>query len=241
MIERQGSVRRFVSGVPLVLVVFLAWSGIAHAEEEGGRSLSLSLETGLYLESGSERQRTEIGPLRTRPRYDFAGPLRPDVAIGITSGADRGFAWGGSVLHRGNWVLREDDGDGRRTYGTLVEWMGLAEYRIAPLGPVTVVAGVRGGLVTLFPGDDLRDRIDELEDQGSSVWSGPRLGVVAGPQVGARYRLASRLALRADVGLTWSRVWLQRVSDTAAGVDIRRHAHVNAMRSRMALGLEVSF
>lgn len=228
-----------VTGVIVVALSVLPTA--AEAQEDAARTLSIFLEVGVEQDQGSERRLNEVGPLRERTRFDFAGPLRPDVALGAVAGQDRGLAWGGGILYRGNYILREDDGDGRRELGTLVEWFGLGEFRLLPLGPLMLVVTGRAGLATLFPGDDLRDEMDGLRDQGANLLPGPRIGVFGGPGIGARYRLGDRLALRSDLGLTWHRLWLLSVSDSPSGVDRTRRVHINSRRARLGLGLEVVF
>ena len=79
-------------------------------------------------------------------------------------------------------------------------------------------------------------------DDGASLFGGPRLGLLFGPQVGVRYGiLENRLAVRADLGARYNRMILFRNEEEIDGVAYRLDWKMNILRYDAGLAVELSF
>jgi hypothetical protein len=103
-----------------------------------------------------------------------------------------------------------------------------------------LVLGAEAGLVALFPDGEFRQRIENMKDDGITVFGGPRPGVSLSPIVGARWQLDERLAIRADFAVRWQRIILFNVSDEVEGNNYERDWTAKILRYNLGVGMEVT-
>ena len=84
-------------------------------------------------------------------------------------------------------------------FGFLSEAFLMGEYSLRAFEKVDAIFGGRAGLAVLFPGQQFGEEIARLQRDGVGVWSLPRLGWLAGFDLGARRKMIGQLSLRADV------------------------------------------
>ncbi len=117
----------------------------------------------------------------------------------------------------------------------------------APIAGVPeVYARGQGGLLTLFPGGDLEDAIDQLKDvcSGATTGSckvndGPYHGLTIGGGPGVRFAL-ERVALRLDLVFQWYSVGkLMRTEGTGTGGSLDISYGWTGTRFFFAGGLEL--
>jgi hypothetical protein len=137
-----------------------------------------------------------------------------------------------------------DDGSEVDPYvlGTLIEVYGQAEW-ILPVAEklrIDAVLGMQLGAQVLFPGGDFDEQITALQDQGAGVLGLPRVGVLFGPQVGARWRVMERLSIRLDVGLRYNRLFLFNTEEENDGIAFKKQWDLNVLRTDVGLGVEIN-
>jgi hypothetical protein len=104
-----------------------------------------------------------------------------------------------------------------------------------------LLLGARLGGLMLFQSRDLERELEELSNQGVSVWpSAPRLGVTLGPHVGVLWGFSERVGLRFDAGVQFA--YLRLFSgESDVGGTIERSASLTTTRYQGLLGLHVGF
>jgi hypothetical protein len=124
--------------------------------------------------------------------------------------------------------------------GKLIELTARVEALI-PIGKSFDVAlGLDAGPAMLIAGGQLKQDIDAFRKQGVAVWNLPRLGIVGGPHVGARYVLGKRVAIRAEVALMWEHLYLLGTTDTVNDINVELERSADMQRGLAGLGLEFS-
>ncbi len=141
----------------------------------------------------------------------------------------------------------EVDGDRQETeLGSDLSVMLVAEG-VFDVGPTTAITlRGQGGLLTLFPGGDLEDAIDQLKDvcSGATTGSckvndGPYHGLTIGGGPGVRFAL-ERVALRLDLVFQWYSVGkLMRTEGTGTGGSLDISYGWTGTRFFFAGGLEL--
>jgi hypothetical protein len=93
----------------------------------------------------------------------------------------------------------------------------------------------------LFPGEQFGEEIRRLQSQSADVWSLPRLGWVAGVNVGLRRQLAGALYARLDLGGQLGHQFLFATDQIVDGLRFRKHWGNDIRRLGATLGIEVAF
>lgn len=155
--------------------------------------------------------------------------------------ADR-VSLGGSLRLLGAYAYElEDRDDDPVEIGKLLELAPAAQYLL----PITRDLGVafvgQLGLAVLLPSSELADRIDTLQAQGFDTSGTPRLGIVSGLSVGTRHAYNDWLALRADLGWLWEKLFLLDASAQSGGLRGEDSWTVEWTRVRLHLGAELMF
>lgn len=125
--------------------------------------------------------------------------------------------------------------------GTLLELYGQAEwgFPVSEKRRIDAVIGMQLGAQVLFPGGQFEEEIKRLQDQGAGVMSVPRVGLLFGPQVGARWRVLDRLSVRLDLGLRYNRLFLFDTEEEVNGVAFRKEWDLSVLRTEVGLGVEI--
>lgn len=124
--------------------------------------------------------------------------------------------------------------------GKLLELTARFEGTI-PLGSsLGVTLGLDAGPAMLFPGGPLREDIDAYRKQGIAVWNLPRLGIVGGPHVGARYALTPRVAIVVDGTVMWEHIYLLGTKDTVNDTFVELDRSADMQRGLVDVGFEFS-
>lgn len=140
----------------------------------------------------------------------------------------------------------EDNGeeDTREPYefGTALDLYGQLQWELPIIANLDLLLGTQLGLNILRPAGNFEETINTEKDDGASLFGGPRLGLMFGPQVGVRYAiLKDRLAVRADLGARYNRMILFRNEEEIDGVAYRLDWTLNILRYDAGLAVELSF
>lgn len=238
----DGSVRisrAFVVGV-LVMVGGVMWSSGA------GAQTSLVVGVGVFGE-GSDVEGNERIEVRDNERnFEYSSDSFLNGSLRVLRPLSGSVFWGGGVTYYGTYRGLIDEGedtpDPPDTYefGPLLELGVLLEWRIGVTEKIDLALGAQAGLALLFPGGDLAAEIKRLKDQDVGVWDLPRPGYFLAPQIGARWKLDERLALRGDLLFKWERLHLFGIDEVVDGVEYERHSQANILRTEFVVGLEIA-
>lgn len=150
--------------------------------------------------------------------------------------------FGGGIAWFNAYTLEfpdDEDNDDKYEVGHTFQLFMQAEYVLADVASkLDVMFGLRAGGIVTFPGDDVQDRLDELEQRQFDVIQSPRLGAFIGPHVGVIWPLNDRLALRCDASIQFSKIGLYDAEAEASGTLVEVNGHINTTRTLVLLGLE---
>jgi hypothetical protein len=171
----------------------------------------------------------------------FLAPvLLPNLRLG------GGLAWYNSYTlrePRKKWwrPVTEQEKENYELYGHTFQLWLQPEYSLHEvIAKLSILIGLRGGAVALFAseGGTLDGEIQAIKRQGFNVSPLPTLGLFVGPHLGATWPLAERVIVRADVGVTFSRLWLYDAKATDGGFTNEEKAAMSTTRTQVLLGLE---
>jgi hypothetical protein len=126
-------------------------------------------------------------------------------------------------------------------FGYLTQLHAQGELSLRAFEQVDAVFGALAGFTVLFPGEDFSEEIRRLQAQNADVWSVPRLGWVAGLNVGARRRIAGNLYGRIHFDGQLGHQWLFATDQIVDGLRFRKYWGTDIRRLGAALGIEVTF
>jgi hypothetical protein len=124
--------------------------------------------------------------------------------------------------------------------GKLIELTARFDGTIALGSSLGITLGLDAGPAMLFPGGPLREDIDSYRKQGIAVWNLPRLGIVGGPHVGARYAITQRVAIVVDAAVLWEHLYLLGTEDTVNDTYVELDRSADMQRGLVGAGLEFS-
>ena len=207
---------------------------------------------GLYADDG-ELDGTERVAVRAPESQDrtFEADTLTSFSLWYMRPLTSSLRWGGGLRYYGAYDIvdevpddtEEDDLPEPQGFGTLADLYVQMEWH-TPLVeglPLEFVLGTQLGFNVLFPGGALQEEIDELKEQNVGVFDGPRVGFLFGPQVGVRYQALKLVAVRADVGARYNRLFIFSTSEEVDGVAFAKEWNLNILRYDFSLGVEVTF
>jgi hypothetical protein len=207
--------------------------------------LQLGLGFGFFTESSERRQENFIGGQETRredPVEFESDSIYNLQAWLLTPAWFRGFRWGGGVAWFNKYALElpdADDDDDPYRLGHLFQLGLQAEYEIERVASkLNVLFGLRTGASLLFPSGNLRTAIEGLERRGFEVWVSPRPGVYLAPLAGVRWPITDRAAVRADISVQFSELWLYNAEGESVGITSQSNATLTTTRTQFLLGLD---
>ncbi|MDH5675991.1 MAG: hypothetical protein OEZ06_27965 [Myxococcales bacterium] len=148
---------------------------------------------------------------------------------------------GGLLRYYGDYRYTIDNDRDPRSLGQLLELTGQGEYVLGITDDLDAHIGAELGLALLFPGGDLKSRLDALDAMDFSTLPGPRLGYVIGPQAGVQYRFLPWLALRGELGLLWQQLFLIDSSAERGGLEGSFSWRLDLIRLRLGAALVLLF
>lgn len=158
-----------------------------------------------------------------------------------------GLRWGGDVAWFNKYGVveaepeNEDEEQEPYVFGHMFQVGLQGEYEIARVvSELGVVFGLRAGGILLFPSDNLRERIEDLDRQGFDVWSSPQLGAYIAPLAGVRWPLSKRVAVRGDLSVQFSKIWLYDAEGEAGGITSEQYGSLSTTRTQLLIGLDFS-
>ncbi|MGQ0504408.1 MAG: hypothetical protein ACT4TC_03745 [Myxococcaceae bacterium] len=133
-------------------------------------------------------------------------------------------------------------GNNNFKFGFLSEAFAQGELSFRTFERFELVLGARAGLALLWPttGSDFGREIDRLQQQGLGVFSGPRLGWVAGLGVGMRRKMWDWFHLRADLTGQHQELYLFATDQMVDGLRVQKWWRTGSWRFGLTLGAEVS-
>lgn len=258
-VERHPSTCAVSVGWVVALVVALAAGEVAAQESDGGDDGETSAAVlpsggvvgtglGFYFENsrleGEETRESQT----TDQSYDYSADnlLRGSLWFLKAISGNRVRVGGGLAYFGAYEGMREPEEDEEADeieayeYGQMVTPFARGEWLIPFLDRFQLALGAQAGLTVLFPDGEFRREIDDMKDQDISVFGGPRFGVDLAPRVGTRWQIDERLALRADFGVHWQRIFMLNVDDSVEGVDFSRDWTLKVLRYDLGLTMEVA-
>ena len=242
----------FASVIAAIAIVTLPTHALADEPGESTPGLKggyVALSVGAFFENSRLEGEELRGVDTTDESYDYNpdGILNAQLAY-LTALTPR-IRVGGGVTYFGSYEADQIPGENQDQddvttveYGQMGNFFGRAEWLIPFLDQFHFILAAQVGVNLLFPdgsrGGDLRREIQDMNDDGISVFGGPRLGVDLAPMIGFRWSIDPRFALRADVGIHWQRLFLMNVNDTVNDVDYRRTWTAKVLRYNIGVGLE---
>lgn len=205
----------------------------------------IGLGVGFYTESSERRDEAFIGG--QEPREIEPVEFENDSVFNIQAWYLRpiwveGLRWGGGLAWYNQYSVKEPEAEEDEepyVFGQLFQLGLQGEYEIARVvSDLGVVFGLRAGGSFLFPSDNLRDEIENLEQRGFEVWTSPQFGAYITPLAGVRWPLSKRVSLRADLSVQFSKLWLYGAEGEAAGITSESHAALGTTRTQLLLGLD---
>ncbi len=210
----------------------------------------IGLGLGLFTESSERRDEAFTGGLPQNQNDDEPPELESDSIFNIQAWflqpiLTKGLRWGAGIAWFNKYGVveaepeNEDEEQEPFVFGHMFQLGLQGEYEIARVASkLNLVLGLRGGGSLLFPSDNLRDRIEELDGQGFDVWESPQLGAYVAPLAGVRWPLSERVAVRADLSVQFSKLWLYDAEGEAGGITSQRSATLGTTRTQLLIGLD---
>lgn len=153
-----------------------------------------------------------------------------------------GLRWGGGVAWFNKYSVQEPDAEEDAepdVYGHMFQLGLQGEYELANIASkLGLVVGLRGGAALLFPSGELRQKIQELEQQGFDVWTSPQFGAYIAPLAGVRWPLSQRVSLRSDLSVQFSKLWLYDAEAESEGFTTLQNATLSTTRIQLLIGLD---
>lgn len=125
-------------------------------------------------------------------------------------------------------------------FGFLTEAFMMGEYSLHMIEKFDAIFGGRAGLAVLFPGGEFGDEIRRLQGEGVGVWSLPRLGWMAGLNVGTRRQMSEKLWLRADINGQYEQLFLFATDEVVDELRFRKGWSNHSIRLGLLIGAELA-
>jgi len=176
----------------------------------------------------------------TQDSNSIGGPQAPQRDEYGTSTVVNGSVWllhrlvpdvrvGGVLRWYGEYAGVDDGND--TTFGQLFDLAAHGEYLIdAVWRDFGVLFGARLGGTVLFPSGPGLDDDPNID--------GPRFGFFGEPLIGVRWVLLPKLALRADTGVKFGRIYLYDTGQTIGDVRTSTYSHLDHFQVQWGFGLE---
>lgn len=227
--------------VSWVVVCGLLFSTAASAQT------SLIVGVGGFFEGSNVEGRERIAVQDRERNFDYSSDSFLNGSLRLVRPLTGSFYWGGGVTYYGTYRGKIDEGDDTPDppnlyeFGPLLELGGLLEWRLGVTEAIDLSLGLQAGLALVFPSGEVAEEIKSLKDQNVSVWDVPRPGYYVAPQIGARWKLDERLAVRGDLLFKWERLHLFGIDEVVDGLEYERSAVAKILRTEFVVGLEIGF
>lgn len=225
----------------LVLVCCGLWSSSVSAQT------SVIVGVGAFGEGSNVEGNERIAVRDTERNFDYSSDSFLNGSLRFLRPLSKSFYWGGGATYYGTYRGKIDEGEDTPDppnlyeFGPLLELGAILEWRVGVTEKIDLALGVQGGLALVFPGGDLEKEIKRLKDQNVGVWDVPRPGYYLAPQVGARWKLDDRLAIRGDLLFKWERLHLFGIDEVVDGLEYERNAVAKVLRTEFVVSLEIGF
>lgn len=232
--------------VATLVLSLLMISSAASAQQVIGLGASLHADDGVY----EDRVRVdEIS--ESESSYSFQANSALLGGIWYLRHANEHVRWGGGIRYHGSYGLVDeedaenfdpDEDDELEAYelGRLAQLYATAEWVIPMADELSLLLGAQLGPSILFPGDDLEEDIEELDDEDVGVWQAPRFGTHFGPHVGAAYQLTDLVTVRADATMRHESLPLFGVKDEVDDVRYEKSTTTSTLRYEFGLAVEIA-
>lgn len=219
---------RFV--LPVAVAVFTLFAVPASAQERIGAALDL------WLDASQMSGEQSINASRLDESFDY-GAAGGSVSAWALFQAKEHVRAGPGLRVYGNYGSGDNPDF---LFGFLSEAFLMGEYSLRAFEKVDAIFGGRAGLAVLFPGQKFGEEIARLQRDGVGVWSLPRLGWLAGFDLGARRKMIGQLSLRADVIGQYEQLFLFADDELVDGLRYQKHWSTHSIRLGLLIGVEVA-
>ena len=199
-----------------------------------------------YFESGLMDGEERVSVQESDESFEFTNGNYFSARLGYMRPIAGSIHIGGALdfigTYRAELVEEDPDPDDPPEYyefGTLLEAMILAEWRLALGESFGLGLGAHGGAAVLFPRGDFDADIRELQDQDVGVWRVPRPGYGGGAHAAFTWRFDERMSLRAETGVKWQWIMLFRTNTTVDDVSYRKRWTSSARRAHLGVMLQI--
>lgn len=224
----------------------------SHAEPAGAVERSrIGLGVGFFTESSERRDEAFVGGQEFgNNNNDDPVELESDSIFNVQAWylqpfLVRGLRWGADVAWFNKYAVveaepeNEDEEQVPFVFGHMFQLGLQGEYELERVASkLNVLFGLRAGGSLLFPSDNLREQIDALDRQGFEVWESPQFGAYIAPLAGVRWPLSERVAVRADLSVQFSKLWLYDAEGEAGGITSETRAALTTTRTQLLIGLD---
>jgi hypothetical protein len=210
-----------------------------------GESWPLLIGAGVhyYIDSGTVTGRVRRSILEEKENFDFENDNAIAVSLEVIKPFSRRFRVGATLRYFFDYELTladdEDEEPEVFLWGQLFELTARGDFMV-PFGDNwDAFLSLQAGPALLVPGGALQEEIDALREQDVGVWNVPRLGIVGGASLGARYRLVDGLFVRPEVALFWERLFLFNTEETVNSVPFSKEREADIRRLMFSVSLEL--
>jgi hypothetical protein len=226
-------------------------SAPSHAEPAGPTERSrIGLGVGFFTESSERRDEAFVGGQELGNDNEEPIELESDSIFNIQAWylqpfLVKGLRWGADVAWFNKYAVveaepeNEDEEQVPYVFGHMFQLGLQGEYELERVASkLNVLFGLRAGGSLLFPSDNLREEIDALDQRGFEVWESPQFGAYIAPLAGVRWPLSERVAVRADLSVQFSKLWLYDAEGEAGGITSETRAALSTTRTQLLIGLD---
>lgn len=224
----------------------------SRAEPAGPQERSrIGLGIGFFTESSERRDEAYVGGQEFgNNNNDDPVELESDAIFNVQAWwllplFVRGLRLGGGAAWFNDYGVveaepeNEDEEQEPYVFGHMFQLGLQTEYEIERVASkLNIVFGLRGGGSMLFPSGNLREEIDALDRRGFDVWESPQFGAYIAPLAGVRWPISERVAVRGDLSVQFSKLWLYDAEGEAGGITSETRASLSTTRTQLLIGLD---
>lgn len=205
----------------------------------------LTVGAGSFFEDSELKGERRVSVQTTDQSFEYVSEGGLNASLGVMRHYSPTIRYGLQYTYYGNYTaLRTVDGEvpddpDRFQFGRLMDLQLAFDWAVPLMTNLDLVLGGSAGSGFLFPGGDFMDEIEREQDAGASVVSWPRVGVIVGPSVGARWKYSPHLMIKAGTTATWNKLFLFWTTETVDGTAFSRKWSTSTVRYELSLGIEV--
>lgn len=223
-------------------------AGATRAVDTPGESI-VFFDAGIRSDVGTSIRKDTVGRASVTDDAEDIKSFGPLIHGGFLTSISDHFRVGGAFGYGFNYTLverltKEQKQNGNEPDRTQVGQLITADMRLEwnqrLSGPIWLTVTPFGGVTMIAVGDDLKEATEAL-DGSHNVSKGPRLGFIAGAELGVRYQLSNWLGLKFGGAYGYTLQSLLKATRSGDVADSKRIWRFQASRLTGSVGVEASF